>query len=105
MIDKNYNYLIGKASDLSQDFDIDLRIDPDTCGCKKLYDDIIEAYFSDTQLNIKNGIVKVENKEQKISNNPAFYTIFVNTDKYLLSSDCIGSSVYWQGKELLTMIK
>lgn len=34
------------------------------CGCKKLYDDIMEAYFSDTQLNIKNGIVKVENKEQ-----------------------------------------
>lgn len=95
MIDKNYNYLIGKASDLPQDFDIDLRIDPDTCGCKKLYNDIIEAYFSDTQLNIKNGIVKVENKEQKISNNPAFYTIFVNAGKYLLSSDCIGPSVYW----------
>ena len=85
MIDIKYNYLIGKASELPQNFDIDSRIDPDTCGCKKLYDDIVEAYFGDIQLNIKNGIIKVENIEQRFSNKPPFYTIFINTDKYFLS--------------------
>lgn len=42
---KGYNYLIGKAEKLDVSFNIDKRIDPDTCGCKELYDDFIEAFF------------------------------------------------------------
>lgn len=95
MIDIKYSYLIGKACDLPQDFNVDLRIDPDTCGCKKLYDDIIDAFFCDTQLNYMNGILDVENKEQSFEEQSPFYTIFINDGTYLLSADYIGPSVYW----------
>lgn len=45
MLNVDYNYLIGSSQPLPSDYNIDDRPDPDTDGCKKLYDDIIEAYF------------------------------------------------------------
>ncbi len=34
--------------------------DPDTCGCKELYDDFIEAFFSDEHCNIEHGIKRLK---------------------------------------------
>lgn len=92
---KGYNYLIGKAEKLDVPFDIDKRIDPDTCGCKELYDDFIEAFFSDERCNVEHGIKKVENVKQQFGNKSPFYTIFLNDSDYLMSTDYIGPSVYW----------
>ena len=92
---KGYNYLIGKAEKLDVSFNIDKRIDPDTCGCKELYDDFIEAFFSDEHCNIEHGIKKVENVKQQFGNKSPVYTIFLNDSDYLMSTDYIGPSVYW----------
>lgn len=45
MIDTSFNYLIGKAELLPEKYDYKNRPDPDTDGCKKLYDDLIKAFF------------------------------------------------------------
>ena len=44
------------------------------------------------------GIKLVENRLQPYGNNHKFFTLFVDTDKFLLSSDYIGASVYWAVK-------
>lgn len=98
MLDIKYNYLTGSSEPFPDNYDIDKRIDPDTDGCKKLYDDIIEAFFSNERINRDNKIDTVENWEQQYGDSPAFYTIRINKDKedqILLSSDYIGPSVYW----------
>ena len=95
MQDKGYNYLIGEVKELDSTFNIDKRIDPDTCGCKELYDDFIEAYFCDEKCNSKHGIESVTNIKQQFGNKPAFYTIVLNDSDYLMSTDYIGPSVYW----------
>lgn len=92
---KGYNYLIGKAEKLDVSFNIDKRIDPDTCGCKEWYDDFIEAFFSDEHYNTEHGIRKVENIKQQFGSKSPFYTIFLNDSDYLMSTDYIGPSVYW----------
>lgn len=94
MQEKRYNYLIGKAEELSPSFNINKRIDPDS-GCKELYDDFIEAYFGNEKCNRKHNIVSIENKKQKFGSKPEFYTLFINGSDYLLSMDYIGPSVYW----------
>ena len=101
MLDIKYNYLIGSSEPFPDDYDIDERIDPDTGGCRKLYDDIKEAFFSNERINRGNGIDTVENWEQQYPNKPLFYTIRINKgkdDEILLSSDYIGPSVYWARK-------
>lgn len=92
-----YNYLIDGELPLPSNFDLNDRVDPD-CGCKKLYDDILLAFFNDSDYNKTNGIISVENWHQKYGQRPEFYTIRINGDTdhpILLSSDYIGPSVYW----------
>lgn len=120
MLDIKYNYLIGSSQNLPSDFNIDDRSDPDTDGCKKLYDDIIEAYFHGTKdhtienveqqfrpdkykdLNLQwrnyeklnNTFPVPKNKDKQ----PPCYTIFIDKgkkDEVLLSADYFGPSIYW----------
>lgn len=120
MLDVKYNYLIGSSDPLPSDYSIDYRPDPDTDGCKKLYDDIIEAYFQDMKEHTIENVEQqfkaypnndLENKwrnydklnnEMPISRNkgwqPPCYTIFIDKETHnqiLLSSDYFGPSVYW----------
>ena len=46
MIDTKYNYLIGNSEGIPDDYDYKNRPDPDSDGCKKLYDDVIRIFFS-----------------------------------------------------------
>lgn len=43
---------------------------------------------------MQNGILNIENKKLIFRNQPT-YTLFVNEDEFLLSSDYIGPSIYW----------
>lgn len=104
--DITYNYLIGKSyNDFPNNFDVDNRIDPDTCKGimdketrektgKKLYDDLKDCFFTEPH-------IKTENREQHdiYDKGSFFYTIFVNDSEFRLSSDYIGPSIYW-AKEL-----
>ena len=116
----NYNYLHGSEKALSMDYNIENRPDPDIDGCRKLYDDIVRAYFTDGK--IQSDAVEVSEQQfkyikqySKVSNKklwqryfalnndnpkeesaiykPPFYTILYK--KYLLTSDYIGPSIYW----------
>lgn len=41
-----YNYLIGNSYEkIPDDYLIDERIDPDTCGCEELYNDLLNAFL------------------------------------------------------------
>ena len=42
-----FNYLIGSFLDVPADYDYKNRPDPDSNGCKKLYDDMVSLFFSD----------------------------------------------------------
>lgn len=120
MLDIKYNYLIGSSQPLPSDYNIDDRPDPDTDGCKKLYDDIIEAYFhgikDNTIGNLEQQFRPDKNKDLdlqwsnygKLNNTspvpknkdkqPPCYTIFIDKekeDKVLLSADYFGPSIYW----------
>lgn len=120
MLNVDYNYLIGSSQPLPSDYNIDDRPDPDTDGCKKLYDDIIEAYFQNMRTHTVENVEQqfyARRKEdlekkwiyyEKLNNtNPApkskykeppFYTIFIDKgspDEILLSSDYFGPFVYW----------
>jgi hypothetical protein len=100
-IDVKYNYLIGDSYDkFPTDFALNTRIDPDTGinitddsqrerTSKKLYDDLITCYCGQMQN------FEVESKLQEFKPKPPFYTLFINDDEFLLSSDYIGPSVYW----------
>ena len=89
-ININYNYLINDdINNFPSDFCIDKRNDPydPDSGSKKLYDDILMTFFTETS---------ADNVEQQFQNNPKFYTIKLkNGNGTLLSSDYIGPSVYW----------
>lgn len=97
-LNTNYNYLIESTLPLPEDFNIYNRRDPDSCS-KKLYDDILLAFFLDQKQNESNHIKCYENFKQQYKNKPPFYTIRVTLDddlnQVLLSSDYIGPSVYW----------
>lgn len=94
------NYLFDLYSNFPNEFTLDNRIDPDSCS-KDLYDDLQSTFFSSNAKGIL-GIASVENRVQKFGRRPAFYTLFVDTDKFLLSSDYIGPSIYWARKAGLT---
>lgn len=123
-----YNYLHGNDKELTSNYNIDTRPDPDIDGCKKLYDDIVEAYFIDgiiqkkdievleQQFKYNKQYAQVSNKElwqryfslnntnpQKESAiyKPPFYTIIYKKEFYL-SSDYIGPSIYWAKQKGMT---
>lgn len=87
------NYLFDLYPNFPKGFRLIGYIDPDSHS-KELYDDLRSTFFSDKQ-NELIGIESVENRLQQYGNYPEFYTLFVDTDKFLLSSDCIGASIYW----------
>lgn len=121
-----YNYLIGSADTIAKNYDIKNRPDPDENGCKKLYDDIIETYFSNgviSKYTIKNwrqqfkydgkgnweqlweNYEKLNNEdpELRVKNlKPPFYTISVKSEneEWLLSADYIGPSINWALEEV-----
>ncbi len=98
----HYNYLINGELPLPSNFDWKNRKDPDS-GCKKLYDDILLAYFDDLKQNNSNGIFSADVLEQKSygQNSPFYYTIRINANSecIFLSSDYIGPSAYWAEKQ------
>ena len=124
----HYNYLIGAEEKLPTSYNYKNRPDPDLNGCKKLYDDIIEAYLMDGIIKDKSEVMnkeqqfrynkekdKVNNKElwkryfelnndrpkeESPINKPPFYTIVYKN--FLLSSDYIGPSIYWAEQKGLT---
>ncbi len=116
-----YNYLIGKTENLPLDYDIGSRSEPETDGCKRLYDDLIALFFfNDAVANLEqqfpynpqkcktdkrrtlqdywNRYNKLNNENaKKPSRNlkPPYYTIkYINHD-ILLSADYIGPSIFW----------
>ena len=120
MLDVKYNYLIGSSQPLPSDYNIDDRSDPDTDGCKKLYDDMIEAYFHDMKDHTIENVEQQFNANRNINvemkwgnyddlNNaapvpknkdkqPPCYTIFIDRgtpNDFLLSADYFGPSIYW----------
>lgn len=125
-----YNYLIGSDMGISENYNIAKRPDPDTDGCKKLYDDIVVAYFSAGKIN-KSAIEVREqqfkynkqnnrfsneelwNRYELLNNNnqkaissiykPPLYTIVYK--EFFLSSDYIGPSIYWASKKVLSSKK
>lgn len=70
------------------------NLDPDECS-KELYDDLCKMFFDgDSKEKLK--ITSVRNICQKSRYKDGyFYTLFIDKDKYLLSSDYIGASVHW----------
>lgn len=86
------NYLVDLYPNFPKGFRLNGRIDPDSHS-KELYDDLRSTFFSDKQ-NELIGVKSVDNRLQQYGNNPKFFTLFVDTDKFLLSSDYIGASVY-----------
>lgn len=120
MLDVKHNYLIGSSQPLPSNYNIDDRPDPDTDGCIKLYDDIIEAYFhgikDHTFENVEQQFRPDKYKDldlqwenyKKLNNDnplavskdkqPPFYTVFVDRgtpNEFLLSADYFGPSIYW----------
>lgn len=92
-IDINYNYLIEKnINEWPANFNIDRRNDPDQIS-KKLYDDLKNFLFNE---RVKKDL-KINNIENEYHNytGRGYYTLFVNEKEHLLSSDYMGSSVYW----------
>ncbi len=126
-----YNYLVGAEQKLTSNYNYFRRPDPDSDGCKKLYDDIIEAFLSDGIITDSNEVANWEQQfrynkvKEKFSNKelwrryfslnndspkaessiykPPFYTVTYRN--YLLSSDYIGPSIYWAEKKGLEKIK
>lgn len=120
MLDVKHNYLIGSSQPLPSNYNIDDRPDPDTDGCIKLYDDIIEAYFhgikDHTFENVEQQFRPDKYKDldlqwenyKKLNNDnplavskgkqPPVYTVFVDKgtpNEFLLSADYFGPSIYW----------
>lgn len=89
------NYLFDLNPHLLKDFSLENIKDPDKCS-KALYDDLCEMFFDDDSKE-KLKIRTVCNKCQNFGNED-FYTLFIDKDKYLLSSDYIGASIYWAQK-------
>lgn len=93
-LDINYNYLIEEnIKEWPSHFDIDKRHDPDSTS-EKLYDDLKIILFKDKKVLEYLKINTIKNRKQVFSGR-TFYTLFINGDEHLLSSDYIGSSVYW----------
>ncbi len=86
------NYLFDLYPKYPIGFNLETRKDPDVCS-KELYDDITRIFFSEKGLK-KLGLNSIESKCQNFGHGD-FYTLFIDGDEYLLSSDYIGASVYW----------
>lgn len=89
---KNYLFDLYPYFPKGFSLDYDYRKDPDVCS-KALYDDLCEMFFDDDSKE-KLKITSVCNKCQNFGKGD-FYTLFIDKDKYLLSSDYIGASIYW----------
>lgn len=89
------NYLFDLYPYFPKGFSLYNRKDPDVCS-KALYDDLCKMFFDDDSKE-KLKITSVCNKCQNFGNGD-FYTLFIDKDKYLLSSDYIGASIYWAQK-------
>ncbi|OOR84970.1 DUF6994 family protein [Streptococcus pseudopneumoniae] len=89
------NYLFDLYHYFPKGFSLYNRKDPDVCS-KALYDDLCKMFFDDDSKE-KLKITSVCNKCQNFGNGD-FYTLFIDKDKYLLSSDYIGASIYWARK-------
>lgn len=116
-----YNYLIGKAENLPLNYDIDGRPEPETDGCKKLYDDLIAHFFPNESVeNLEQQYRynpqryepdrrrtlqdyweqynKLNNKNAKKRSEdmkPPYYTICYKKHDIRLSADYIGPSTHW----------
>ena len=119
MIDPYYNYLTCGFDKLAEDYDYKNRPDPDRFS-RKMYDDLIEAYFADLgatnkiqQFNLRDGDDAKKNDanwtqylslnkndpecfNKDESKQPPFSTIVWNN--HLMSADYIGPSIYWAEK-------
>ena len=95
-IEKEYNYFKDVNPNYEEpNFCFKNRVDPDSASAK-LYDSLLKLFFLDQKRNEKFKINKVELRGQRFSNNEyTFYTLFVNDEDFLLSSDYIGPSTYW----------
>lgn len=87
------NYLFDLYPNFPNDFSLHNRLDPDCCS-KDLYDDLRTTFFSEEQTKLI-SISNIEIRQQRFGKSPAFYTMFVDGNTHLLSSDYIGPSVYW----------
>lgn len=86
------NYLFDLYPKYPIGFNLDTRKDPDECS-KQLYDDMKKIFFSKERLDSLK-LNSIENKCQNFGRGD-FYTLFIDDGKYRLSSDFIGTSVYW----------
>ena len=90
--------MLRSEKQVPDDYDIDNRYDPDTEGCKELYDDEIEAFFDGMT-----GYTVCNWQSYNRYNRSPFYTVKVTSEVtgeyYLFSSDYIGPSVYWASKK------
>lgn len=77
------NYLFDLYPYFPKGFSLDNREDPDVCS-KALYDDLCKMFFDDDSKE-KLKITSVCNKCQNYGNRD-YYTLFIDKDKYLLSS-------------------
>ena len=119
MIDTNYNYLSCGYDKLAEDYDYNNRPDPDSAS-KKLYDDLIEAFFTD--LPVSNRIQQFSFRGEDLKKNEAAWENYLCLNKYnptciakdeskqppfftlvwkkhLMSADYIGPSVFWADKQ------
>ena len=92
------NYLFDLYPNFPNDFNLGDRKDPDK-ESKSLYVDL-NATFFDLPKQKELGLNSVYNKEQGYKK--YYYTLFVNGDDILLSSDYIGPSIKWAQKAKLT---
>lgn len=96
------NYLFELYPDFPQDFDIKSIKEVDKVS-NDLYDDLKKAFFDDNALK-KIGLDNITKKLQNVGNGD-YYTLFVDRDKFLLSADYIGASIYWAKKAGLSDIE
>lgn len=96
------NYLFELYPDFPQDFDIKSIKEVDKVS-NDLYDDLKKAFFDDNALK-KIGLDNITKKLQNVGNGP-YYTLFADEDKFLLSADYIGASIYWAKKAGLSDIE
>ena len=87
-----YNYFEDVNPDYEDsDFLLKNRLDPDKVSAT-LYDALYKMFFYNYRVMCSYGIKKAIIIGQKFSDD-LFYTIFINDDEFLLSSDYIGTSI------------
>lgn len=86
------NYLFDLYPNFPKGFTLCERQDPDSCS-DDLYDDLEKVFFHQEALE-RLELKSVGNRYQNLEKGD-FYTIFLDKDRFLISSDYIGASVYW----------